>query len=324
MQICPIGAQYSGDVHALKAERAGARLLPQAVVDRIEVGPDRSIESVRYRATDGSSHRVSGRIFVLAANGIENPRLLLASRSDESPSGIANSSDHVGRNLMDHPYTWMSFLMPGPVFPGRGPQTISAIVNLRDGPFRSTQSAKTFHIGNKVNTLNITRAVLERGGRGTELDREIYQRSVRTCGIGSFHEQLPDPSNRITLSPDRRDQFGLPLAQIRYDPGTYVRLSAAATRRTLTRIACLFGASEVRHWESLNPVGHPMGTTMMGHDRTNSVADPWGRTHDHPNLFIAGSSLFPSGGTINPTLTIAALALRTTDEIRRQLRSIGG
>jgi choline dehydrogenase-like flavoprotein len=60
----------------------------------------------------------------------------------------------------------------------------------------------------------------------------------------------------------------------------------------------------------------------MGSDPGNSVADTWGRAHDHPNLFIAGSSLFPSGGTVNPTLTIAALSLRTADAISRELGGV--
>ena len=121
---CPYvrSARNTRDVHAAKAEAAGARLVTEAVVDRIEVGAERLVKAVRYRAPDGTAHQMTGRAFVIAANGIETPRLLLASPSDAAPSGVANSSDQVGRNLMDHPSTWMSFLMPKPVFPGRGPQ----------------------------------------------------------------------------------------------------------------------------------------------------------------------------------------------------------
>jgi choline dehydrogenase-like flavoprotein len=322
MPICPIGAQYSGDVHAAKAEAAGARLVTHALVDRIEVGADRVVTAVRYRTPDGAAYRVAGRAFVIAANGIETPRLLLASRSDWAPNGVANSSDQVGRNLMDHPSTWISFLMPRPVFPGRGPQEITAIINLRDGPFRSMRSAKKLHLSNRVDTLGITRALLTQGLNGSALDRAIYERSVRSCRMESFHEQVPDPANRIVLSLDRRDRFGLPYARVHYALDEYVRRSATDTRRTFDDIARLLGASEVRHAEGLGPVGHPMGTTIMGNDPGNSVADAWGRAHDHPNLFIVGSSLFPSGGTVNPTLTIAALSLRTADAISREFGGI--
>jgi choline dehydrogenase-like flavoprotein len=323
MAICPIGAQYSGDVHASKAEAAGARLVTRAFVDRIEVGADRAITAVGYRLPDGTAHRLTGRMFVVAANGIETPRLLLASPCDRAPDGVANSSGQVGRNLMDHPSTSMSCLMPRPVFPGRGPQEITAVVNLRDGPFRSMQSAKKLHLTNRVDTLGITRALLAQGLRGRVLDRAIYERSVRICRMGSFHEQLPDPANRIILDADRRDRFGMPQAQVHYALDEYVRRGAIDTRRTFDDFARLLGASEVQHTEGLGPVGHPMGTTIMGSDPRNSVADARGRTHDHPNLFIAGSSLFPSGGTVNPTLTIAALSLRTADAIGRELGGVG-
>ena len=173
-----------------------------------------------------------------------------------------------------------------------------------------------------MDTLRITRTLLAQGLRGAALDREIFERSVRSCGIGSFHEQLPDPANRIVLSSDRRDRFGLPCAIVHYAVDEYVRRGAADTRRTFDDIARLLGASEIRHTENLGPVGHPMGTTIMGADARNSVADAWGRAHDHPNLFIAGSSLFPSGGTVNPTLTIAALSLHTADAISRELGGV--
>jgi choline dehydrogenase-like flavoprotein len=322
MAICPIGAQYSGDVHASKAEAAGARLVTHAVVDRIEVAADRAITAVRYRAPDGTAHRLTARAFVIAANGIETPRLLLASPSDQAPNGVANSSGQVGRNLMDHPSTSMSLLMPRPVFPGRGPQEITAVINLRDGPFRSMQSAKKLHLANRVDTLGITRALLAQGLCGRLLDHAIYERSVRFCLMSSFHEQLPDPANRVFLDSDRRDRFGLPHVQVHYALDEYVRRGATDTHRTFDDIARLLGAGEVRHAEGLGPVGHPMGTTIMGNDPGNSVADAWGRAHDHPNLFIAGSSLFPSGGTVNPTLTIAALSLRSADAISRELGGV--
>src|ERR1700736_2902249 len=101
--ICPIAAQYDGGVAAETAEAAGAKIIPNAVVYRIEHDPQGGIAAVPYHDPDKNSSRVIGRVFILAANGIESPKLLLLSASDKYPKGLANSSATVGRNLMDHP-----------------------------------------------------------------------------------------------------------------------------------------------------------------------------------------------------------------------------
>jgi choline dehydrogenase-like flavoprotein len=73
-----------------------------------------------------------------------------------------------------------------------------------------------------------------------------------------------------------------------------------------------------------NTAAHIMGTCIMGKDPEDSVVDQWGRTHDHHNLYIVGSSVFTTAATANPTLTLAALTLRTARAIHRQLKSGGG
>ncbi|MGZ7290994.1 hypothetical protein ACXWQP_09540, partial [Streptococcus pyogenes] len=79
MPICPIGAMYNGIFHVEKAEQAGARLIENAVVFKLEVGPNKRIVAARYKDAKGAEHRVEGKWFVLAANGIETPKLMLMS-----------------------------------------------------------------------------------------------------------------------------------------------------------------------------------------------------------------------------------------------------
>jgi choline dehydrogenase-like flavoprotein len=109
MPICPIGAMYNGIVHVEKAEAAGAKLIENAVVFKLEVGPDKRITAALYKDPQGNEHRVEARYFVLAANGIETPKIMLMSTSADFPHGVGNSSDMVGRNLMDHPGTGVTF-----------------------------------------------------------------------------------------------------------------------------------------------------------------------------------------------------------------------
>ena len=97
------------------------RSMPNAVVYRIEHDAKGRIVAVHYYDPDKSSHRVTGKTFILAANGIESPKLLLLSASDKYPNGLANSSGMVGRNLMDHPSTSLTFDADEELWLGRGP-----------------------------------------------------------------------------------------------------------------------------------------------------------------------------------------------------------
>jgi glucose dehydrogenase len=319
MPICPIGAQYSGDVHATKAEDAGATLIENAVAFHVETDADgKHATAVRYKRPDGSTARLTARFVVLAANGIETPKLMLLSTSDTLPQGLANSSGMVGRNLMDHPGTTVTFLWGKPVFPGRGPQEMTSVVNFRDGPFRSEYAAKKLHLGNTADVSGVTESLLGKPLFGPALDREIRQRVARKVSIGCFHEQLPEPENRIVPSLAERDAIGIPRPEITYSIGEYIRRSAVETHKAYARIAALLGAEEIEFDDEFAGNNHLMGTTIMGANRRDSVVDADCRTHDHPNLFIAGSSVFSSAASVNSTLTIAALAIRLADTIAEE------
>ena len=319
MPICPIAAMYNGIVHAEKAEQAGAQLMPQAVVYRIEADDKGLISAVHYKDPSGGTTRVTGKFFVLAANGIETPKLMLMSTSDKFPHGVGNRSDQVGRNLMDHPGTGVSFLANEALWPGRGPMEMTSVVNFRDGAFRSEYAAKKLHLSNGVATMAVTAALLQAGLTGAELDRQIRDRASRTLTINSFHEILPEPGNRIVPSADCKDGLGIPQPEIYYSIGEYVKKSAAHTHEVYAQIAALFGGTEVTFDDRFAPNNHIMGTTIMGADPADSVVDADCRTHDHPNLFLATSGVMPSAASVNCTLTIAALALRLADKLKHEL-----
>ncbi len=316
MPICPIAAQYSGNVHALKAEHAGARLIPDAVAFAVETDADGlMVTAVHYLHPDGSRHRMTARRIVLAANGIETPKLMLMSTSEALPNGLANRSDQVGRNLMDHPGISVSFLWDKPVFPGRGPQEMTSIVSLRDGDFRGEMAGRKLHLGNMSDLDGITERLIDEGLRGSELDAEIRARVVRKVGINCFLEQLPEAHNRVRPHPDQVDAMGLPKPLLTYQIEPYVARAAAATLENYARIAELLGGTEVEVNDEYGGNNHIMGTTIMGMDPANSVVDAECRSHDHPNLYIGGPSVFCTGGTVNSGLTIAALALRLAETL---------
>jgi choline dehydrogenase-like flavoprotein len=312
--ICPIGAQYSGADTVRKAEAAGAALVTDAVVHRIELGPDKRVAAVLYLDPQGAEHRVTGRYFVLSANGIDIPKLLLMS------DGVANSSDQVGRNLMDHPGSSITFLSSEPLWSGRGPQRNSYIEGMRDGAFRSEYAAAKMNVGNYNRIRQVTQELIQRGIYGAELDEMIAERASRQISFSAFYEQLPDPENRVTLSADQKDALGLPRPEIAYRIDDYVRASDAKVKENFTAFAEMLGGTEASFGEGFASNNHMMGTTIMGDDPTHSVVDRNCHAHDHDNLFVASSSVFPASSSINPTLTIAALSFRIADTLREALQ----
>ncbi|SDF70801.1 Choline dehydrogenase [Onishia taeanensis] len=320
MPICPIGAMYNGIFHVEKAERAGAQLIDQAVVHRIEAGDNGRITAVHYKDPQGAEHRVEGSEFVLAANGIEIPKLMLISTSAAYPDGIGNSSGMVGRNLMDHPGTGVRFFANEKLWAGRGPQEMTSIVSWRDGDFRSDFAAKKLHMSNISRTTPMTKEILAEDTLrlGPELDQEIRDRASRYVQFDSFHELLPHPENRIVPSSET-DALGIPKPEFHYAIDDYVKRSAAHTREQYARIAELMGGTDVQFRDDYSNNQHICGTVLMGDDPSDSVVDGDCRCHDHENLSIASSGTMPTVGSVNCTLTIAALALRIADRLQGEV-----
>lgn len=314
--ICPIDAQYHGGLAAAAAEAAGAKLLPNAVVYRIEPDSSGRITAAHYYDPDRFSHRVTGKTFVLAANGIESPKLLLMSASDKYPNDVANSSEMVGRNLMDHPSSSLTFDAEDELWLGRGPQSPASINTLRDGPFRSEHAAFRLDFTNISQVRAAAEDLIAAEVYGAELEKQLRYRAAHQCNVKNVPEILPNPDNRVVLSSER-DALGLPKPQVHFSLGDYLHKGMAAAKKDYARIAELMGGTNLRY----TPDGeyannqHIMGTMSMGDDPKDSVVDRYGRTHDHENLFIASTGVMPTAATVNPTLTAVALALRTAEHI---------
>jgi choline dehydrogenase-like flavoprotein len=315
MPICPIEAQYTGETALRKAEAAKARLLTEAVVYRVEHDDRGHIAAVHYYDPNGASYRVTGKLFVLAANAIETPKLMLNSVSDKFAKGIGNSSDQVGRNLMDHPGTSVRFLSKEPMWPGRGPMRLSCINNLRDGDFRSDYAAMKINVGNYSPMLAVNNYLLSKGVYGVDFDAKVRDTASRWVVVNSFFDILPDPENRITASTEFKDKLGIPRPEVHYRIHDYVNRAAKVARGHYATIADLMGGTDVTYDDNYFNNNHIMGTLIMGNDPRDSVVDKELRSHDHPNLFIASSGVMASAGTVNCTLTLSALAMRLADTI---------
>jgi choline dehydrogenase-like flavoprotein len=369
--ICPIQAKYDPTITLNEATNNGAILKHHRVASEILLDNGR-VSSVSYLIYDRENGRPIGEggvieatVFVLAANGIETPRLLLMSTKHGQPSnGVANGSDMVGRHLMDHPQYLSWGLLKDPIFPYRGPLVTSAIGELCDGPFRSHRAAFRVSLGNEgwaavvggdpnittldivngmnhslVNTTKTTNLATDNVALfGTDLAKTLGNLLSRQFRIAFPIEQNPDPNNRVRLSPTAVDSLGLHRPEIHYDISDYTIRGFEAAYKLKTLIFDKLQADEFTSVSEDDPAsfnidgikerftyggaGHVMGTYRMGADPKTSVVDEWQCSHDHPNLYLAGSGAFPTVGTANPTLTLSALALRTADRIIEDFPSL--
>jgi choline dehydrogenase-like flavoprotein len=325
--ICPVGAKYDATIHIEKATDKKNRvdLISKAVVTGIQVDPETGkIATVSYKSWDDKEHIVAADLFVLAANGIETPKILLMSR-------LPGNNDHIGRYLMDHPQGEGVCFSREPLFPFRGPPTTSGIDKFRDGAFRKDSCAFRLSMGNDGGGRTLTSgAVLNEivaDSFGSKLKSELNQKLTRLFRISFLAEMRPLYNNRVTLSP-KTEKFtlGIPVPKIDftvdgYTMNSFEKISAVmqSILKTLNPVGdILLPNNQSEH----KGAGHIMGTCRMGTNKTNSVVDRECRSHEHPNLFIGGSSVFPTVGTANPTLTVAALSLRIADSIKKQLKLI--
>jgi len=325
--ICPIGAKYDASVHVKRAVEKHATLREKSVVTRLEVDADKSVHLVHYKHWDGKPGKAWGRIVVVAANAIESAKLLLLSAGPGADKGVANTSGQVGCNLMDHLQKAVLATSREPVFPFRGPPSTSGIETFRDGPFRDRRGAFRLSLGNDgwgragSPYNDVAHLVRDEGLLGEELSARLFHDVSRQVRISCSVEVLPNRNNRVTLSP-QEDSFKVQRPAIHFATEAYTHAAFGPALDVIAEILRAIDATPIavdRDPLHYSGAGHIMGTCRMGFDAADSVVDPDCRSHDHPNLYIAGASTFPTCGTANPTITIAALALRAAANIAAAL-----
>jgi choline dehydrogenase-like flavoprotein len=324
---CAQGAKGSTDItYWPQAIRAGVELRTHCRVREITLGPDGMANGVIYYDKEGREQFQPAHIVVLASNGIGTPRLLLNSRSERFPNGLANSSDQVGRNLMFHPYIsifgWFHEELDGE----RGPDNAAW-----SHEFYETDARRGFLRGfiwefsRGMGTAATAVDGVETGGIpwGARHHAAYRTRHRRGTGLGAILEDLPDPENRVTLDPVLRDSNGIPAPRIVYRLNENSRRMVDFAIARGTEVLKAAGAYAVES-EGPLPYGgwHLMGTARMGADPRRSVVNEWGRAHDVRNLFVIDGSLFVTSAGVNPTPTIQALALYVADQIKQRLGTL--
>jgi choline dehydrogenase-like flavoprotein len=300
-------------------QRSGSGTLVTGVtVTRLIAGADRKIEAAEVKTLDGHAGTARAGIFVVCCGGFETPRLLLLSASEAFPGGIGNAQDMVGRGFNEHPNVGMSAQIP------HSWRTLVPTNKIA----RTHQFYQTFRADGLGATVPVFRQSWLMPNHllpfrlanipGNALS--VAERAVKAAiHFGSSVEMKISPANRIALSKSRTDVFGQPLAHLifNYSAEDRLLLERAATliRGWLSKI----GATGVHEIE-VTWSRHLQGACRMGVNPRTSVVDRDLRVHDCQNLYLCGSEVFVTGGGMQPTLTIVALALRLADAITERLK----
>jgi choline dehydrogenase-like flavoprotein len=352
--ICPVQAKYSSLKTIAALDPDYVTIMTQTVVTKLTIGPNGRIDGVEYLQYDEeggptSPGSATATIFVVAGHAVENAKLLLA-------SGAANSSDQVGRNLMDHPFFYTWALARESMGSFRGPGQTSGIESLRDGEFRSEFAAFRIDLGNwgwdivnfppngDVTGVNpsVPGAGLANNMFGRRLRSYLGDTLPRQVRIGFDIEQLPEARNRVTISREYKDAIGCFRPVIDYSVSDYTwqaMVEAIGISRAVYQAMGIpddqtflkppanlpdernFRARDGKdHLLHFVGAGHHIGTHRMGLSRTSSVVDRNSRSWDHENLYIVGCGSLPTTATANPTLTAIATTLMSVKDMLTQLR----
>lgn len=317
------GRRYRAQIESSKRVRC---FLNSTVVEIEEVSGSGSVSKIRVRAGE-KQFFVKARAYVIALGAIENARLLLC--SDRIGRGPGNDSDFVGRCFADHV---SSKRIGDALLPSRSPYfrlhdlgelTVMLHLSFRD---EILEAHELVNFGIVLTRIWTPERILAAGYfNDPRLYPEWRDQEPGKFSVAVRLEATPNRDSRITLLP-ARDANGMRRIRLDWKINS-LELEA------IERIAGLFGRKlgqsgigRLRPIHALRPgegghqyQSHQMGTTRMSTDPRSGVTDPDCRVHSIDNLYISGSSVFPTFGFANPTLTIVALAIRLADHLKREI-----
>lgn len=342
--LCPVQARFDARKLLIKALRSGyAQLLTQAVASRIHIHPETGavteIEIKRYETSESSLHRtyrVRGKIFILAANAVENARLMLSSAAQNGQT----VNDLTGRHLMDHPYLLCWGLLPDRAGVGRGPSCTSGMCNFRRGDFRRKFASFAADIHNDgwgwatgAPVSDLMKLVDGEQLHGRSLREELTRRVSGQLLLAYMIELPADPDSRVTVNGQHIDRLGNMRPVFKPKISDYSMGAAEFARGLSRRIFTKLGAEDHTSYSpadygylaykgkgyAIRGGNHLAGTHVMGTDRSNSVVDTNQKSWDHRNLYLIGPGSMPSIGSSNTTLTTAALCYKASEAVIKHL-----
>jgi len=306
-------------------------LRPYSVVSEV-ILDEQTGRAAGVRVIDANTREVmdfKAGVVVLGAGTLDSTRILLNSRGAAHPNGLGNSSGVLGCYLSEHHM--------GPRGSGFIPMRIGTEPTLDDGRptgpylarFRNVTDKhpdfiRGYHFQGGGGAQDYPGFAHDTPGFGTAFKSSVRKHYPAYFGIGGFGEVLPRKENRVSLDPEVKDAWGIPVLRFDYrfsDNEIKMARDMADTAEEMLRAA---GAEHIKIDREMLPPGwsiHEIGTARMGDDPKTSVTNRFCRLHDVPNVFLADAAPFVSGGTQNTTWSILAMCWRTMDHLKEQMRT---
>ena len=322
---CPVDAKNGtqNTVIPIALQSGNCELRTDCVVAEIVVDDAGKAKGVHYFDAKRGGRFQSADIVIVCASAMESARLLLNSKSKLFPNGAGNNNDWVGRNIQGHAYTGAAGLFDKDVLDMVGPGACIAISDYNH------HNAGIIGGGALTNSFNTPPyAFSQMGVDGLPkwgAERKKFQRDnfYRISSLSGPIQEIPAFEARVTVVPDIKDAWGLPVAALMGRPHQLNKEHCHFLSEKAEAIIKEAGA--VKTWlnvgggsEVMNPSQHQAGTCRMGNDPATSVTNRYGQIHEIDNLFVADGSVFVTNGGFNPVLTIMAVSYWIADYIKRE------
>lgn len=328
---CPFGGYFSSNASTLPAaERTG----------NMTLRPNSIVHEVTYDATSKKASGVSvidsetgeklhfkGKLVFLCASAMASVGILLQSKSKRFPNGMGNNYDQVGRNIMDHHYQLgASAKVNGHLdkfYKGRRPNGfyIPRFVNL-NGTTKRKDFLRGFGYQGGASRENWEEMVAELGF-GKAYKEAMLQPGGWTIGMTGFGEMLPHAENRVTLSKDKQDNWGLPQLDFDVEFKTNELNMREAIKEEAVAMLKAAGFKDVHPFDTETGPGlgiHEMGGARMGWNPRTSVVNKNNQLHDVTNVYITDGAFMTSASCVNPSLTYMAFTARAANHAAEQFK----
>ena len=330
MRGCPYGAYFSTQSSTLPAAMATGRLTlrPDSIVSEV-LYDEKKGKATGVRVIDQNTKEVReyfAKIIFMNASALASTSILMNSKSSRFPNGLGNDSDQLGRNIMDH------HLAVG----------ASGIVDGFDDKYYYGRRANGVYVPRYRNWNGDKReytrgfgyqggASREGWGRGNGMDgfgasfkEELTKPGIWTMGLGGFGEVVPNENNRMTLSPDKKDKWGLPV--VVFD-AAYGENEIKMRKDMMNDAAEMLESAGCKNVTPYNDMSkhlgigiHEMGTARMGRDPKTSVLNANNQIHACKNVFVTDGAFMTSASCVNPSLTYMAFTARAADFAVKELK----